>query len=87
MFGCELPVVAYKNESFLALPELVDKNTGMVFTSPEELGLCLKGWFNDFCSLAYNNRKNHFKNNIKAKNDENWEEHWTIVAKPFFIST
>ena len=87
MFGCELPVAAYKNESFLALPELVDKNTGMVFTSPEELCSCLKDWFHDFSSSAYNERKNNLKNNIKAKKDENWEEHWTKVAKPFFIST
>ena len=87
MFGCELPVAAYTNESFLALPELVDKNTGMVFTSAEELCSCLKSWFNDFSSLAYSERKNNFKDNIKAKKDENWEVHWTKVAKPFFIST
>ena len=85
MFGCELPVVAYKNESFLALPELVvDGFTGMIFTCPEELSACLKDWFNDFSSSAYDERKNRLQNNIKTRKNESWEEHWNNIAKPFF---
>ena len=88
MFGCELPVIAYKRENFVALPELVvDGFTGKVFTSPEELSMRLREWFNHFPSNSYEERKNDFKNNIKAFKGEKWEEHWEKVAKPFFVNT
>ena len=86
MFGCELPVVAYKNQSFVSLPELVVEGyTGKVFTTPEELSSCLKKWFNDFLSDQYNERQNEFKDNIKRLfKNENWEIHWKKIARPYF---
>ena len=89
MFGCELPVVALRNHTFVALPELVKEGyTGKVFTTPEELSLCLKKWFNNFLSDPYNERQNEFKNNIKTSfKNENWESHWKNVAKPYFIES
>ena len=78
MFGCELPVAAYRNENFVALPELVVHGiTGKVFCTPQELARELKDWFNDFGSPSYNERNDNFKNNIKEFKKENWEKHWT----------
>ena len=85
MFGCELPVAAYRNKNFAALPELVvDGITGKVFSTPDELDACLKDWLNDFGSPSYNNRNAIFKDNIKEFKRETWEEHWVTYAKPFF---
>ncbi|RZF40575.1 hypothetical protein LSTR_LSTR013289 [Laodelphax striatellus] len=46
MFGCSLPVAAYK---FNALHELVDEGkTGMVFETSNQLAEKIKDWFRDF---------------------------------------
>ena len=89
MFGCELPVIAYRNENFVALPELVvDGYTGKVFSSPKELSSCLKEWFSNFLNDQYNVRQNNFKNNIQELfKNESWETHWKNVAKPCFQKT
>ena len=85
MFGCELPVAAYKDDNFVALPELVIEGlTGKIFTCQKSLTKCLKDWFFDFGTQEYEDRKNNFKNNIRQVRRENWEQHWNKVAKPFF---
>ena len=85
MFGCELPVAAYKDDNFVALPELVIEGlTGKIFTCQNSLTKCLKDWFLDFGTQEYEDRKNNFKHNIRQVRRENWEQHWNKVAKPFF---
>ena len=85
MFGCELPVAAYKDDNFVALPELVIEGlTGKIFTCQNSLTKCLKDWFLHFGTQEYEDRKNNFKDNIRQVRRENWEQHWNKVAKPFF---
>ncbi|XP_075224920.1 ALG1, chitobiosyldiphosphodolichol beta-mannosyltransferase [Lycorma delicatula] len=81
MFGCGLPVAAYK---FQALSELVeDGKNGIVFTTSQELAEHLIEWFKDFPNDQ--ERHNCFRKNIE-QNFQNlrWHENWVQHAQPIF---
>ncbi|XP_071442319.1 chitobiosyldiphosphodolichol beta-mannosyltransferase isoform X1 [Hetaerina americana] len=94
MFGCGLPVCAYK---YQCLDELVeDGSNGMTFTTSEELTKHIIGWFKGFPweedtssrnEVKEKNQLRHetFRKNVEKFGQTRWHDNWKQNALPLFL--
>ena len=81
MFGCGLPVIALE---YPALSELVNSETGWMFSTAEELSRILMsicpGIGGDLASTVLSMRRN-----VLAKHSRKWDESWDATLKPTIL--